>query len=338
MKVKPFVFFLPDIIHIPSGGNIYNERLIHAIKSLGVECRLEIIAEDDKLPAMELDAYYWVDSLLLNNIPAHRPKNHPRLGLLVHHLLSMEQERDTRVVDSQKMLEREALLRYHRFLCTSEFTKNYLYLMGVEAWRMLVIKPVFPQRKFSKKPSGTREVKLIMVANLIPRKGILPFLMAFKKHIPRMQPFHLHIIGSKLIDQEYAQACEHTILEDEELYHRVSLTGAVQQQEVESYLRQSDIFISASSMETFGMAIQEAIAFELPVLLLKGGYSERHLEGQQFGKAFDRLDDLCVCLVDWVNNGVSLEKSIDSESIAPSNSSWEAAAMAFIDFNTKQKK
>ena len=50
--------------------------------------------------------------------------------------------------------------------------------------------------------------------------------------------------------------------------------------------------VSVSAFETFGMALQEAVVFGLPILAIKGGNIENHIKEGVNGQAFDSIASL----------------------------------------------
>src|SRR5262245_20687091 len=82
------VFVAPDLSGPPPGGTLYNARLIEALRARGVACRqLEIdaaLARD----AIAHDAYVWVDSLYLAQLPELALAARRALRLVLHYLPS----------------------------------------------------------------------------------------------------------------------------------------------------------------------------------------------------------------------------------------------------------
>ncbi len=102
----------------------------------------------------------------------------------------------------------------------------------------------------------------ISVGELIPRKGFDLLLQSFQLLIKKgIENVKLIIVGG---------GPEKTKLEklafELEINNKVKFTGRCSQQEVASYLQQSEVFVSSSRLETFGIAIVEAMACGLPVI------------------------------------------------------------------------
>ena len=54
---------------------------------------------------------------------------------------------------------------------------------------------------------------------------------------------------------------------------QIHFAGSLSREQVQEKLQTATLYLSTSSMETFGMALQEAKAFGLPILALKAGYT-----------------------------------------------------------------
>ena len=105
--------------------------------------------------------------------------------------------------------------------------------------------------------------KLISVGGLIEKKGfsiLIEMLSALEKK------FELTIVG------DGSQMNELRALNDKlEVSDRVFFKGTLSKREVSKELAKSDIFVSASKIETFGIAILEALAVGIPVVTYNNG-------------------------------------------------------------------
>lgn len=108
-----------------------------------------------------------------------------------------------------------------------------------------------------------KEIKIISVGSLIEKKGFKILINAIAKLDQR---FSLTIVGDGLQRDELKLLVKDLKLED-----RIFFTGALDRSSVLKKLTESDIFISASKIETFGIAILEALAVGLPVLTYDNG-------------------------------------------------------------------
>src|SRR5205823_8898210 len=86
-------------------------------------------------------------------------------------------------------------------------------------------------------------------------------------------------------------------------------------------------------METFGMSLQEARAFGLPILALDAGHARAHFTHGENGFLFSTIDDLSTGLLELARDdraaGALFERS---QALAlRSGSTWKAAAESLVD-------
>jgi len=106
-------------------------------------------------------------------------------------------------------------------------------------------------------------IKIVSVGGLIERKGF-SFLIRALSNLK--EKFTLTIVGDGPQKEELKALVKELKLED-----RVTFTGALGKEGVVKNLSESDIFVSASKIETFGIAILEALAVGLPVVTYDNG-------------------------------------------------------------------
>ena len=211
--------------------------------------------------------------------------------LITHHLTSLFPPKGISSETYFKTIEQVHIRRFDGFLATSDFTRNYLVRNGIPREKIYVCPPGIEPLTIEAKSSG-QVFRAIIVANVIERKGILPFLKALAKEMDESDLFQLTICGSLEMDLAYAEQCLSVIKENVQLAANIHFLGAVPQARVFELYAQSDVLISASFMETFGMAIQEANALGLPMFLLEGGNSTMHQTEANDVEIFNRIDIL----------------------------------------------
>ncbi|MEL6653830.1 MAG: glycosyltransferase family 4 protein [Bacteroidota bacterium] len=286
-------FVLPEIQEIPSGGNLYNAQLIGALREQGVG--LETIDFPTYLEAREqqLNGFFWIDTLFLEEfgaLPELAPSGMIH-GLLVHHLDSLYPP--TGVESDTWYAEKEApiLPRFQWFLATSPYTSTYLQQRGFRASQIIVAPPAL-NFKPQKRGGDTEELRALMVSNLVERKGVLPFLEGLAQRQDRMGPYHLTIVGSDEIEADYAEACQQLLELYPALKNHVHLTGSLMPRKTQRYYNFSNLYLSTAYMETYGMSLQEARAFRLPILALDGGNTSSHIRDGENGHIFPTISSL----------------------------------------------
>ena len=148
MKVH---FFLPDIHHLPTGGNIFN---MHLMAELSYHLKVEktilspksgIIQADEKpLP----DTSHWiVDSLLLANHSfldyLSSSAKSGKKWLLVHYLKILDPQNQS---NSEIEQLREILSIFDGFIVTSQFSKQMLIRSGIGTRNIVMIQPGIANR------------------------------------------------------------------------------------------------------------------------------------------------------------------------------------------------
>ena len=114
-----------------------------------------------------------------------------------------------------------------------------------------------------------RNKVITTVGAIIPRKGIDLLLEAWVSLAKRFPDIHLMIIGPRTDKRDPKLSEFHhkltTLVDESGASDRVHFTGRVEN--VESYLRISDIFVFPSQREGMGNVVLEAMASGLPVVL-----------------------------------------------------------------------
>ena len=298
------VFALPPDSDRVSGGNIYNERLIGALRALipvqtiGMDaCRARIVRG--------AAGRYVIDSLCLReflDLPARQPGQ--AFILIAHHLPSLEPDHDPQ--GEPVRVEQAALPRFDALVATSPFTASYLLARGYAATRILTVPPAPPALTAGTAAPVPRTyeppLRALVVANLIPRKGVLPLLAALDDRLSADDDLVIDVIGRVDLDGDYARRCAARAERSRRLAPIVHLHGVVPPAEMPRHYQGANVFVSAARMETFGMALQEARAHGLPIVALDGGYVRHHFTDGDDGLLFSSCDDLAAGLVSLVRD------------------------------------
>jgi len=289
---SPWYFVLPEERSKPSGGNIYNERIVSVLRQVGRP--VETISTGDYLRAVRQDqsGFYWVDTLLLNDIRevlSLKPNRACSL-LIVHHLESLA-PLSGQAVEELRAQEQPWLTWFQGFLATSHFTESYLRQRKVTQ-PVVVVEPGTDTTTMEIPERNLKKIRALTVANLVDRKGVLPGLQWLARNTKEGNQFSWTIVGRLDIEPAYAQHCISIIDEHPLLQKCVRLVGSQPPDQMTDFYRESNLFVSLASMETFGMALQEARTYQLPILTMKGGYSSHHITSGQTGYVFSDLPQL----------------------------------------------
>lgn len=116
-------------------------------------------------------------------------------------------------------------------------------------------------KKAHKTPDG--KVRFIGVGSLIPRKGYDDLITAFSKCTFPKEKWLLTIVGEGPEENNL-----NVLIAANGLNKNIHLVGRKNKEEIVELLNQSDVFISSSHLETFGVAALEAICCGVPVLAI----------------------------------------------------------------------
>lgn len=287
-KYKNIVIVCPEPKSFVSGGNIYNLHFLDALRKF--DPAIKHIDFEDFLSidlALKNDLYFF-DTIYFKYLKSYAG-DLSESYLLVHHLESLNQKEEDRSVFFKKE-EQEVLDRFGGFLSTSYFTQQYLFSLGYSDVRHLVLPPAV-SFKPKRRKKGVDKINALMVNNLMQRKGIIEFLNALKESKISREQFQLTIIGGETLEPEYAQACK-VLLRDRKLQELVKYIGPLPHAKVKQHFEESNLYISSAFMETFGIAMQEAVAYRIPLLAFDGGSANHHIEEFENGYLFDSNEEL----------------------------------------------
>ena len=289
MSMKHIAFAIPGDIDTPTGGYIYDRRIIAGLRALGWTVDLVGLGDGFPFPdARTLSAAQkilsvvpqgcpvLIDGLAFGVMPAIARQlalTHPLIAL-VHHPLALEAGLSVAQAEAFRRSEMDALWHAAHVIVTSPATARTLVTeFGLPALRVHVVLPGTDRLKATCMGKPERDdpqqfLRLLSVGSITPRKGF-DVLMA-SLDLVKDRPWELTIAGDRTRDPhaplQLAQDIERFGLRD-----RVRLLGAVTSEVLESLYLDADIFVLASRYEGYGMAFAEALAHGLPVIATTGG-------------------------------------------------------------------
>ncbi len=199
---------------------------------------------------------------------AARHADRLRLVALVHHPLGYETGLEPGRVADLVRSEREALAAARAVLVTSETTRRSLIeAFGVHPGHIGVAPPGTDPAPLAV-GSGGPSLQLLAVGSIIPRKGF-PALAEALAGLADL-PWKLTIVGSMEHAPEETTRLQATI-DGHGLTDRVLLAGELDAAELAKLYRATDLMVSASTYEGFGMALAEGLAHGLPIVAIAGG-------------------------------------------------------------------
>ncbi len=223
-------FVVPDGLDDPlrpSGGNVYDRRVIDGLRELGWTVHERGVTELDGISDGELVV---LDGLLTPQVNASRAE---RLRLVV--LLHMQ-------------LESPVLTAATAVVTTSQWTRTWLLdTYGTPGDRIYVVEPGTDAAAISPGTPSGRE--LLCVGAVTEAKGYDVLVEAL----------------SAIRDLDWRCTCVGSVEMDLRHEHLV-FTGPLTGQALEAAYVGADVLVSASRAESYGMVVAEALAHGLPVI------------------------------------------------------------------------
>jgi glycosyltransferase involved in cell wall biosynthesis len=254
------LFVVPGPDAPVSGGNRYNDALIAELGARRVQAdALDRFALEDELGAV------WVDSLYLALLPRIRARaSHARaMGLLAHSLPSTLAQAAGEPEPLLEVQEAAWLGALDLAVAPSETMRGWLRARA-PALRVCVVQPGVVGAPPAKVGGP---LQAVMVANLTANKGVLPFLEQLARRVRAADAFTLRIVGRVDLDPAYASRCRAFTLDG-----RVTFTDGMPFPRLLGELARAHVLVSASRLESYGMAIAEARACGCLVLAHEGGH------------------------------------------------------------------
>ncbi len=325
-------FVLPSGSHLVTGGNIYNRELLGAARRHRAVNALSV-ADWERQVADGEPGTFVVDTLNMSDFlrAVAAPREQQRFLLVVHLLPSMDPVRDRD--DASLAVEREALPRFDGFLVTSAYTAGQLRARG-RGQPCLIVPPGLPERARPPLEPGP-DLRALIVGNLVANKGVLPFIEALSSAVRAGDRLAVDVVGRLDLDADHAEACLRAArgagLIDSD-GGPLRFCGPASYEEMDDHYRRASLFLSPSLMETYGMALQEARAFGVPILACDAGNSAAHVEEGVNGHLYRSIPELVVGLMELVRSPRELRRLFASAQAARTGGdyTWDVAARDFL--------
>ncbi len=91
------------------------------------------------------------------------------------------------------------------------------------------------------------------------------------------------------------------------LSDHVSFTGQVDNDQVSHYYQMADVFVSASDSETQGLTYDEALASDLPIVVMRSEYTDELIDDPAIGRSFQKRADLVKGVLEYLTTPTSTE-------------------------------
>lgn len=275
MNACPIDFVVPagiDDPGRPSGGNRYDRRVIEELTALGREVHEHPIADPSDLgpllAAMPDRSVVVVDGLLGSAAPRALAPAAARLCVVVLvHMPFAEASMDAAVGRA----ERAALTGASAVVTTSAWARDWVVEHhGVSPDRVRVASPgVEPALATWAFPPGGR---ILCLAAVTRDKGHDTLVGALAR-IADLD-WHLTCVGALDLEPDFVAGLRE-LADRSGIGERVELAGPLTGDALEFVLAGTDLLVSASRREAYGMAVTEALARAVPVVVTDvGGHAE----------------------------------------------------------------
>jgi len=333
------LFIVPDIAGAVTGGTLFNRELVAGLAARGLVAEtLDLAATPAAFRSAREQAggaphrFYWVDSLYLDELPRLRRlvgPGHP-LGLLLHYLPSLVTRGSEIAPPDISAGEAAALEQADVVLVTSAFMRSTAVRWGARSSQVLVVEPGRLAAGVAAPAPQRDRLRAVIVANLVPGKGIEPFLLSLQDELADTDQFRLTILGSHEMDAPYARACREAVARSSRL-GSVELPGAVAPESAIAQIAASDLMVSASVMEAYGMALAEARTLGIPILARRGGNVEHMIDDDAGGELVSDHHELARAFVRLGRDRLERARRVErARRHAWQRRSWEQAADEFI--------
>lgn len=283
LNEKTLYFLVPGDIDTRTGGYRYDKQIIAGLRESGWMVHLISLpgeypfpdnearkAAADQLALLPDNCHAVIDCLAYSVLPdqlqAHAQRVH--FIALLHHPLSAETGLEPSQVVLLHELETRALALADKIITTSPSTAASLPHFDIPEANAAVVCPGTDSAPLAKADFPAEQCNLLCVATLSKRKGHTVLLDALK--IIESQPWRLVCAGSTERDpdtfRDLTTQCELLGLTE-----RVVFTGELDDEQLNQHYLQASVFVLASFHEGYGMVLDEAIAYGLPIVATRGG-------------------------------------------------------------------
>jgi len=273
----PTLGFLTWSSPVPTGGNVYDDRLAAALRDRGLDLRRHRAAgtwpaEADRHRAEVADVlrspYPWlVDSIVACAVPELVVEANERgrpLTILLHSLLSTELGLTHAEQERYRALESGALAAAGRVIATSQWAADDLRRRYATTSVVVAQPGVDPSPLAS---GGRTAPSLLCLGSLTPTKDQITLVQALGRLADL--PWTARLVGGDRVWPDYTAAV-HSALTERGLQDRVLITGPLTGSALAQVWDDTDLLVLTSRSETYGMVVAEALAHAIPAIVCAG--------------------------------------------------------------------
>lgn len=341
--VKQVVFAVPGDLATPTGGYVYDRRIVAELPRYGWQ--VDVLDIGDTFPRPSVGAratahlqlaalppgrLVVIDGLAYGVLSEMAQELNQTLKLvaLVHHPLALETGLLPADAARLKASERLALSFARRVITTSHTTARLLtQTYAVPDDHLSVVVPGTDRVAIAERPPGN-VVKLLAVGSIVPRKGY-DVLIAALAPLADL-PWELVIAADPGRSPATTRDLQAQIAALG-LTERVTLAGVVTADELAALYAGADLFVLPSRYEGFGMAFTEAISHGLPVLgTTAGAIPEAVAPAAGMLVPPDSVSELTLALMRLIGNPAERARlAAGARTAAAAQPTWEDAGRQF---------
>jgi glycosyltransferase involved in cell wall biosynthesis len=277
--VKRLAFAVPGDLSTPTGGYVYDRRIVGELRQLGWQVDVLDLGEGYPRLSAERKAAaagvlgqapagcpIVIDGLALGVLPdaAQAMRERNPLIALVHHPLALETGLTAAEMDVFRDSERQALSFVRAVIVTSPSTATILsehYDVPLELTTVAL--PGTDRAAAMAAGGNCGPLRLLSVGAIVPRKGFDVLIDALSALGDL--PWRLTIAGDRDRDAKAVAELEASIARHN-FASRIDLVGVLGPEQLSTLYQGSDLFVLASRFEGYGMAYAEALAHGLPIV------------------------------------------------------------------------
>ena len=278
----PLAFAIPGDLATPTGGYVYDRRVMALLPGHGVAPRVLALPGSYPFPSQgDLEATRAaLESVAPNEIiladglawgafaPALASGLRAPVVALCHHPLGLEAGLTPGQARAFLDNERAMLALSDHVIVSSRTTRDTIAdLFALPADKITVAEPGV-DRAPPARGGGSPTVSLIAVGSIVPRKGYDVLVEALTRLADI--DWTLRIVGA-LDRAPQAVAALRAQIAASGLADRIELVGAADDARLAALYNASDLFVSASRYEGYGMVLAEAMVRGLPLVSTTGG-------------------------------------------------------------------
>jgi glycosyltransferase involved in cell wall biosynthesis len=255
---RRITFIVPGSIETRTGGYEYDRRIIEQLRARRWIVDVWEIDKGAALPPLRDGGVVVVDGLTLDSISdAEDTGRRLKLVLIVH------------MPGASGIDEGPVLKAARAIVVTGPGAKRAIVAGGVDTEWVTIVEPGTMRvpddllGRPTRNESGSGIVRFLSVGNVTEGKGHDRLVSALRLMSERN--WHLTIVGSLSRDPAAAAGLR-GLIRELALEDRIDLTGELAMPALRRHFLFSDAFVLATLHETYGMAVAEAIASQLPVV------------------------------------------------------------------------